>query len=167
MMSTLDSQPWHQVCLGLGSNLDCPVSQLAQALVAIGQLEATELMQVSRFYRSQPLGPQAQPDYINAAVRVRTRQEPESLLQDLQQIEREMGRQRGERWGPRVIDIDILTIDELTLCLPTLTIPHPEIRNRRFVLVPLLEVSPRERLPDGSCISHCIDQLDDAPITAL
>ncbi|MEE4145911.1 MAG: 2-amino-4-hydroxy-6-hydroxymethyldihydropteridine diphosphokinase [Halieaceae bacterium] len=139
-----------QACIGLGSNLQEPLQQLRRALLAMARLPASRLVQVSSAYRSAAVGPGEQPEYLNAAALLETSLEPGALLQALQRIERSQGRVRTIRWGPRTIDLDILLYGDLRLVDPTLTIPHPALALRNFVLYPLLELcGPNRVLPDG------------------
>jgi 2-amino-4-hydroxy-6-hydroxymethyldihydropteridine diphosphokinase len=131
------------VYIGLGANLDDPRRHVEQAAAALAGLPATGLEQLSWLYRTAPVGPADQPDYINAAARLVTRLSPRALLAALQQIERAHGRVRdGTRWGPRTLDLDILLFGTRHGAWPGLTLPHPEIHRRAFVLVPLAEVAP-------------------------
>ena len=128
--------------IGLGANLGDPRRQLEEALVRLAALEEVEVQKVSAFYLNPPLGPPGQPWYVNAAAQVRTRLEPEELLRALRQVEEDLGRVRGERWGPRIIDLDILLYDGVIMSGPELVLPHPEMHRRAFVLVPLAEIAP-------------------------
>ncbi|MFZ0789027.1 MAG: 2-amino-4-hydroxy-6-hydroxymethyldihydropteridine diphosphokinase [Chromatiaceae bacterium] len=130
--------------VGLGSNLSDPTAQVRQAINELDGLPESELLARSPLYRTAPVGPADQPDYVNAVVRIKTRLSPRGLLEALQAIERAHGRQReGTRWGPRTLDLDILLYGEERLAEPGLHIPHPEMGNRAFVLVPLADVAPR------------------------
>jgi 2-amino-4-hydroxy-6-hydroxymethyldihydropteridine diphosphokinase len=128
--------------IGLGANLGDPQRQLQKALVRLAALEEVEVLKVSRFYLNPPLGPPDQPWYVNAVARVKTRLEPEELLRALAQVERDLGRIRGEHWGPRIIDLDLLLYNGVIMSGPELTLPHPEMHRRAFVLVPLAEIAP-------------------------
>jgi 2-amino-4-hydroxy-6-hydroxymethyldihydropteridine diphosphokinase len=131
------------VYIGLGANLDDPRAHVERAAIDLGELPASRLEALSRLYRTAPVGPPDQPDYINAAARLRTRLAPWGLLRALQAIERRHGRVRdGTRWGPRTLDLDILLFGARRVARPGLTLPHPEMRRRAFVLVPLAEVAP-------------------------
>ncbi len=132
--------------IGLGANLGDPAAQLRAAL---RELQArVELLAVSSFYRTAPLGPPGQPDYCNAACAIASTLEPEAMLDLLQGIEQAAGRDRsGERWGPRVLDLDLLHVEGRTLQSPRLTLPHPELHRRAFVLVPLAEIAPDLLIP--------------------
>lgn len=129
--------------LGLGANLGDPRQQLAEALQRLEAAEEVEVTRVSTFYRNPPLGPEDQPWYVNAAARVRTRLGPEELLRLLQEVETAMGRVRGERWGPRLIDLDLLLYNGEVILAPNLVVPHPEMHRRVFVLAPLAEIAPQ------------------------
>jgi 2-amino-4-hydroxy-6-hydroxymethyldihydropteridine diphosphokinase len=129
--------------VGLGSNLGDPQHQVRQALAALGRLPATRVLAVSALYVTAPVGPQDQPDYVNAAARLETRLTPLELLAGLLAIEAAQGRHRdGTRWGPRTLDLDLLLHGDAELDLPGLRLPHPEIGRRAFVLIPLAEVAP-------------------------
>lgn len=133
------------VYIGLGANLGDPRRQVEQALVQLQDLPRSELAAVSSLYRTAPVGPANQPDFINAVARLDTSLEPPALLASLQQIERSHGRIRnGERWGPRTLDLDILLVGEQVLDLPHLRVPHPQMHVRAFVLAPLAEIAPPE-----------------------
>lgn len=134
--------------VGLGANLGDPPAQLRAALKAIAALPRTRIEAVSRFYRSAPMGPADQPDYCNAACRVTTELAPRALLEALIGIERTAGRERGaERWGPRLLDLDLLHVEGIALDEPGLHLPHPGLMRRNFVLVPLAELAPTLVIP--------------------
>jgi 2-amino-4-hydroxy-6-hydroxymethyldihydropteridine diphosphokinase len=128
--------------LGLGANLGDPEAQLREALERLNAAEEVEVTRVSTFYRSPPLGPENQPWYVNAVARLRTRLGPEELLRLLQQVETALGRVRGERWGPRRLDLDLLLYNGEVILTPNLVVPHPEMHRRAFVLAPLAEIAP-------------------------
>lgn len=133
------------VYLGLGSNLG---DRLAVLRVAIAELAGLGYLErVSSIYETEPWGDTDQPKFLNLCCRLRTHLAPRSLLAETQAIERRLGRLPTRRWGPRLIDIDLLTYDELTLSSPELTLPHPSIAERAFVLVPLAELAPRLCIP--------------------
>ncbi len=136
-----------RVFVGLGSNLDDPLAHIRQALRELKGLPQTRLVCRSSLYRSRPLGPVAQPDYINAVAELETGLEPEALLSELQAIEQTHGRERGERWGPRTLDLDILLYGDRQLDRPHLRVPHPELTNRAFVLYPLAEIAEDLSIP--------------------
>ncbi|PKM43427.1 MAG: 2-amino-4-hydroxy-6-hydroxymethyldihydropteridine diphosphokinase [Gammaproteobacteria bacterium HGW-Gammaproteobacteria-1] len=153
--------------IGLGSNLDDPAQQLRRALEALAQLPQTRLAGCSRFYRSAPLGPQDQPDYINAVAALDTALEAEALLDALQAIEAAQGRVRLRRWGPRTLDLDLLLYGRETLTTPRLTVPHPGLAERNFVLYPLADLAPEMVLPDGRALTDLLKQCDAAGLEAL
>jgi len=133
--------------IGLGSNLSDPQMQLEQALSALAALPACRHLKASSFYRSRPMGPQDQPQYINAVASLETDLEPEALLDTLQAIENEQGRLRDEHWGPRTLDLDILLYGAELMNSARLTIPHPGLAEREFVLYPLFELAPGLVIP--------------------
>src|SRR5262249_13573004 len=126
--------------IGLGSNLDDPLAQIQRAFEALDRVAGLRVIARSGLYRSKPLGPQDQPDYVNAAVGALTKLEPRALLHSLKALEAELGRaQPIERWGPRRIDFDILLYGSMRLGDPELTLPHPGLTQRAWVLYPLAE----------------------------
>lgn len=143
--------------LGLGANLHLPLLQLQQAVVALAALEHCQLQSVSSLYGSKPMGPQDQPDYVNAVVAILTTLTAEQLLDQLQKIELEQGRQRkDQRWGPRTLDLDILLFGEQCIDNERLTVPHYGMKVREFVLYPLAELAPELHLPDGTALSQLL-----------
>jgi 2-amino-4-hydroxy-6-hydroxymethyldihydropteridine diphosphokinase len=128
--------------VGLGANLGDPHRQLEEALARLAALEEVEVLKASTFYLNPPLGPPGQPWYVNAVAQVKTRLEPEELLRALGQVEQDLGRVRGERWGPRIIDLDLLLYNGVIMSGPELVLPHPEMHRRAFVLAPLAEIAP-------------------------
>ena len=133
--------------VGLGSNLNAPVAQVSGALAALAALPDSELLAASSLYRNPPMGPQDQPDYVNAAALLRTRLTAQALLQELQALERRQGRVRERRWGPRTIDLDLLLWGDATINEPGLIVPHPGLHERPFVLYPLAEIAPGLHVP--------------------
>lgn len=134
--------------IALGANLGDAVAMVTRAMNDLGAVPATRVTGRSRLYRSAALGPAPQPDYVNAVARVETTLTPHHLLDELQAIEERHGRVRdGTRWGPRTLDLDLLLYDDLSLRDERLTLPHPEITRRNFVLAPLLELEPAARIP--------------------
>lgn len=128
--------------IGLGSNLDDPARQVGTACVEIEGLASSRCLACSSLYATTPVGPVDQPAFINAVACIETALNPHALLDALQHIEREHGRVRdGTRWGPRTLDLDLLIFGDRMLDEPGLTLPHPEIRRRAFVLVPLAEIA--------------------------
>lgn len=153
--------------IGLGANLDHPAAQIAWALRALAALPATRLDAVAPLYRSRAIGPQPQPDYLNTAARLRTGLEPRELLRHLQKLEAARGRVRGERWGPRPLDLDILLYGESCVAEADLVIPHPRLGERNFVLAPLHDLDPHLRLPDGAAVADLLARAGHAGIVRV
>ncbi|MGL4859804.1 MAG: 2-amino-4-hydroxy-6-hydroxymethyldihydropteridine diphosphokinase, partial [Enterobacteriaceae bacterium] len=146
--------------VALGSNLGESVAQANSALKALRALPESELVACSSFYRSKPMGPQDQPDYLNAVIHLLTALTPEALLDHLQTIEHNLGRVcTGEHWGPRTLDLDLLLYGTLQMHSERLTIPHYGMKQREFVLYPLHELAPELILPDGTVLSELLDQI--------
>jgi 2-amino-4-hydroxy-6-hydroxymethyldihydropteridine diphosphokinase len=140
------SQAELRAFLGLGSNLGDRLANLTQAVKSLAL--GVTIVRTSRVYETAPVGP-PQPDYLNAVVEVDTDLSARDLLDACLAVERQMGRVRAERWGPRVIDIDLLTYGRETIDEPGLTVPHPHMHERAFVLAPLLELDGDPPLPGG------------------
>jgi 2-amino-4-hydroxy-6-hydroxymethyldihydropteridine diphosphokinase len=140
--------------IGIGSNEGDRLLNLAQAIEALSELPETHVQRASRAYETEPAYVVDQPPFANAVVAIETDLEPEQLLGYLQNIEAEMGRVRAVDKGPRVIDLDILTYGDEEMVSEQLTIPHPGLRERDFVVTPLLEIAPRLHLPDGERVRH-------------
>ena len=154
--------------LGLGANLGDPPRQLTEALARLEATEEVQVLKVSAFYRNPPLGPPEQPWFINAAAQIRTRLTPEELLRVLQQIEAALGRVRGERWGPRRIDLDLLLYNGVVMTGPELVLPHPEMHRRAFVLVPLAEIAPEAWHPGlDKTAAELLAALDPAEVALV
>tara|TARA_Y100000782_G_C10132663_1_gene243608 strand:- start:406 stop:885 length:480 start_codon:yes stop_codon:yes gene_type:complete len=149
------------VYIGLGANLDQPQQQLEQALIELAQLPNSTLISHSSLYHSKPIGPQNQPDYINAVALIETDLTPLALLDTLQQLEQDHGRIRKRHWGERTLDLDIILIDDQTINSERLTIPHPFAQQRSFVLIPLFEISPQLVFPDGTALEQLLTELDN------
>jgi 2-amino-4-hydroxy-6-hydroxymethyldihydropteridine diphosphokinase len=147
--------------IGLGSNLSDPQAQIVKAIDAIAQLEGCSIETVSSLYFSRPMGPQDQPNYMNAVLSLNTNLAPLALLDALQAIENNSGRVRKDnRWGARILDLDILLYDIEVINTERLTIPHYGIKLREFVLLPLAEIAPELCLPDGDNISELSKNID-------
>ena len=154
--------------LGLGSNLEHPLQQLQTAIKAIEELESVCVDKLSSFYATKPVGPQDQPDYVNAVARIETSYAPLELLDALQEIEQQQGRVRdGERWGPRTLDLDILLYDDEVIDHPRLIVPHPEIQNRAFVLYPLSEIAPDLYIPKLGELKELLKSVDENLISIM
>jgi 2-amino-4-hydroxy-6-hydroxymethyldihydropteridine diphosphokinase len=148
--------------LGLGSNVGDSAGHL-RAAVELLEVEGIEIDAVSSTYVTEPVGEVLdQPDFLNAAVRIRTELEPEELLDVCKRVEAERGRSfEAPRHSPRPLDVDLLLLGDLELSTDRLTLPHREVRTRRFVLVPLLELDPKLTLPDGSRLADALAALPD------
>lgn len=144
--------------IGLGSNLDDPLDQVRRALEELEQLPQCHLVRHSSLYRSDPVGPQDQPDFINAVAELHTTLEAEPLLDQLQAIEQAHRRVRRIHWGPRTLDLDLLLYGGHTIDSERLRVPHPFMGERAFVLWPLAEIAPRLVLPDGTELTDLLDQ---------
>ncbi len=147
--------------IGLGSNLNNPKQQLKNALFNLQNTPKIQLINTSSFYQNPPLGPQDQPDYVNAVAQISTDLSALLLLDTLQSIEQQQGRQRAsEQWGPRTLDLDILLYNNSIIHHPRLTIPHTGLKSRAFVLQPLQEISPYLTLPNGTSITELVKKTD-------
>ncbi len=134
--------------VGLGANLGDPVQQVKSGLQSLESIPDTGVTARSSLYRTAPVGPQDQPDFINAVARLETGLPAITLLRRLQDIEDGHGRRRGsQRWGPRTLDLDLLLFGEQEINDETLRVPHPEMTRRGFVLLPLLEIEPDIHIP--------------------
>ncbi|HSS64133.1 MAG TPA: 2-amino-4-hydroxy-6-hydroxymethyldihydropteridine diphosphokinase [Gammaproteobacteria bacterium] len=134
--------------IALGSNLDDPLKRIDAAFLALSELPATQLSKRSPSYRNRAVGPGRQPDFINAVAKLATDLDPHVLLDAIQDIERAQGRERdAERWAPRIIDLDILLYGDCEMDNGRLTLPHPEMHRRRFVLQPLSDIAPDLEIP--------------------
>ena len=139
---------WQPAYIGLGSNLQDPGAQVLRAYAALERVPSTRAVSRSPLYRSKPLGPVSQPDFVNAVAGVLTQLGPRALLDELLAVERAFGRPaERERWGPRIIDLDLLVHGRERLQEPGLTLPHPGIVERNFVLYPLADLAPDLDVP--------------------
>lgn len=156
-----------QVYLGIGSNLGDSVRQVQHAIEQLSQLPSSRLVASSSLYRTAPVGPQDQPDFINTVVALETQISPIALLDAAQQLEKDAGRKRLRHWGERTLDVDILLYGDQVIHQPRLDVPHPQMTKRAFVLFPLVEIAPHLVLPDGSNIRHWADGVLDQPVEKL
>lgn len=155
-----------RVYIAIGSNLASPLDQVNAALAALADIPETTVVAVSPFYRTPPLGPQDQPDYLNAAVALDTALGPLALLDHTQRIELQQGRERkAHRWGPRTLDLDIMLFGEQKIDTERLTVPHYDMKNRAFMLLPLAQIAPDLRFPDGEKLSEILANLDPSGIS--
>jgi 2-amino-4-hydroxy-6-hydroxymethyldihydropteridine diphosphokinase len=153
----------HVSYIGLGSNLGASGDQLTQAFVRLDQLPGTRLLAQSGLYRSAPVGYLDQPDFVNAVAKIATSLTPQALLAALLQIEHECGRERTFANAPRTLDLDVLLYDDRQIHEHGLTVPHPQMHKRAFVLLPLLDIAPDCVIPvigSARCaMQGCLDQL--------
>ena len=147
--------------IGLGSNLHQPAEQVLQAMEALSTLPQTRLVRGSSLYLSAPVGFQEQPDFINAVAHIETGLSPRALLAALLDLEHRHGRVRARRNGPRVIDLDLLLHADLCCEEPGLSLPHPRMHERAFVLQPLAEIAPDCRIPGQGLAVDCLRACDD------
>jgi 2-amino-4-hydroxy-6-hydroxymethyldihydropteridine diphosphokinase len=143
--------------VGLGSNLGDRPANLWTAVLALSATAGVRVERSSSVYETSPVGGPEQGDFLNAVVEISTQLEPHALLKALQRIENELGRVRAERFGPRTIDLDLLLYDDREIDEPDLTVPHPRMRERAFVVVPLLELEAAGTLPDGHGLEPVTD----------
>jgi 2-amino-4-hydroxy-6-hydroxymethyldihydropteridine diphosphokinase len=158
--------------IGLGSNLSQPSQQIRRALATLAGLHGCQLLRHSRLYRTPPLGIPGQPAYVNAAALLDTHLAPLALLDQLQAVEQQQARVRTEeRWGPRTLDLDLLLYEDYQLSDPRLSLPHPQLQHRAFVLIPLADIAAGDLLIPGvglldellpRCNRMGIEILDDA-----
>ena len=153
--------------VGLGANLGEPIRQLQSALSALAQLPASTLLNTSSFYQSPPWGIEAQPPFVNAVAELATSLSPEQLMASLLSIELAAGRTRSLRWGPRVLDLDLLLYDDLIIDRSGLRIPHPHLHQRAFVLVPLVEIAPDLMVPGLGSAAALLQTVDWAEIKVV
>ena len=159
---------WSPAYVGIGSNLDRPATQVRRALAALADLPLTRVQAKSSLYASEPFGPVPQPSYVNAVAAVLTQLDAHAFFDALRELEARLGRQPPrERWGPRVIDLDLLLFGQQCLDTPELTLPHPGIVQRNFVLYPLHEVAPDLSIPGCGRVSVLAGRVDSAGIWRL
>ena len=154
--------------VGLGSNLDVPAQQIASALVDLAGIPDTRVLRHSRFYRTSPWGVTAQPDFVNAVAELETLNAGASALGHLLAIERKHGRERDQsRWGPRIIDLDLLLYGSERINERGLHVPHPHMHERAFVLVPLAELDPALGIPGHGRVDVLAAAITGASCVAL
>ncbi|HEX6613395.1 MAG TPA: 2-amino-4-hydroxy-6-hydroxymethyldihydropteridine diphosphokinase [Rhodanobacteraceae bacterium] len=154
--------------VALGSNLDDPRAQVLRGFDALTRLPGSRLLARSRLYRSAPWGVTEQPGFVNAAAELETTLAPRQLLDSLLDIERAAGRDRGgPRWGPRVLDLDLLLYGNLQCEDPGLTLPHPRLHERAFVLLPLNELAPDFEVPSRGRVRELLARMDSSGCTLL
>jgi len=158
--------PRHRAFVGLGANLGDAQATVRQALSALGALPGVELVQTSSLYGSAPIDAGG-PDFVNAVAELATALPPHELLAALQDIERQHGRERPYRNAPRTLDLDLLLVDDLRLDTPRLSLPHPRLHLRAFVLVPLAEIAPELVIPGHGALQPWLARCEDQPIRRL
>jgi len=154
----------HRAFIGLGSNLDHPVRQVETAIAELDTLSSTHLTRRSQLFRTRPVGYADQPDFVNAVAEVETQLEPRVLLRELLALEQRHRRVRGPRNGPRTLDLDLLLYDSLELDAPELTLPHPRMHERAFVLMPLHEIAPHADIPGRGSVSALLAAVDTSGV---
>jgi 2-amino-4-hydroxy-6-hydroxymethyldihydropteridine diphosphokinase len=152
--------------IGLGSNLDQPRQQVATALDELNALPLSRVSSASKLYASCPVGPQDQPDFVNAVVALETHLSPLALLDQLQALEQRHRRRRERHWGPRTLDLDVLLFDTTSVEHPRLQVPHLHMHERAFVLRPLLDIAPHLHLR-GQPLEHWLANLNNDDVTPL
>ena len=164
--------PAVRACIGLGANLGDPVAALRGAFSSLAGLPDSRLLATSKLYRTPAWGGVEQPDFINAAALLETRLEPLVLLQRLLHIEAQAGRRRDAeaaalRWGPRVLDLDLLLYGDDVIHVPGLRVPHPHLHERAFVLVPLADIAPEAGIPGQGAVMDALRQVDASDIVPI
>ncbi len=163
-----DATHWYPAYIGLGSNLSKPGQQIEEALGLLAELPVTRLVSTSSLYRSAPFGGIEQPDFVNAVVSILTQLSPMDLLAELQNVENRQGRERDEtRWGPRVLDLDLLVYAGHMISEPGLSVPHPGIGERNFVLLPLEEIAPDLEVPGLGRVTSIPVNRDEPSISRI
>jgi len=153
--------------IGIGSNLNDPVRQVELAFELLEDLDDSRLVAQSSLYQSEPFGPVEQPSFINAVALLHTTLDSWALLQGLQDIEISQGRKPGVRWGPRILDLDLLLHGDHEIDEPRLKVPHPGIAQRNFVLLPLQEIAPDLIIPGLGRLEDMVIDADEPPISAI
>jgi 2-amino-4-hydroxy-6-hydroxymethyldihydropteridine diphosphokinase len=158
---------WRPAYVAVGSNLNQPRERVLEAFDALAALRATRLELRSRLYRTAPMGPQDQPEFVNAAAGLLTRLSARELLEELLAVEGAMGRRRQERWGPRVIDLDLVWMTGAAVDEPGLKVPHPGVSERNFVLYPLCDIAPALAIPGHGRVADLMSKAGEAGISDL
>jgi 2-amino-4-hydroxy-6-hydroxymethyldihydropteridine diphosphokinase len=158
---------WRPAYVAVGSNLNQPRQRVIEAFERLATSRDTRLELRSRTYLTRPMGPQDQPDFVNAVAGLLTRLPARELLDALLDIERAMGRDRGQRWGPRIVDLDLLWMTGTTIDEPGLTLPHPGVSERNFVLYPLSDIAPTLLIPGHGPVVSLKSRVDSGGISVL
>ncbi|HEU0198516.1 MAG TPA: 2-amino-4-hydroxy-6-hydroxymethyldihydropteridine diphosphokinase [Nevskiaceae bacterium] len=156
---------WVRAWVGLGANLGSPARQIATAVAALATTPHIRMLRRSRYWRSKAIGPQPQPDYCNGACAIETTLRPEALLNILLDLEDAAGRTRTQRWGPRVLDLDLWHMEGVQRNTTRLTLPHPQIARRPFVLVPLAEIAPDLVIPGVGVVAELAAACDRSELS--
>lgn len=153
--------------VGIGANLDEPAARVRRAFVALDALPGSRVVKRSSLYRSEPQGYRAQPDFVNGVAELHTTLAPRQLLGALQTLEAQAGRERSFRNAPRTLDLDLLLYGDERIDDPMLTVPHPRMHERAFVLVPLLEIAPRAAIPGVGPARACLGRVRDQAVERM
>jgi 2-amino-4-hydroxy-6-hydroxymethyldihydropteridine diphosphokinase len=159
--------PWLAAYVGIGSNLSDPAAQVERTFADLAAMPGVQLVARSALYRTAPFGPVAQDDFVNAVAGVLTTLAPQQLLDALRHLEVARGRVSSVRWGPRILDLDLLVQGTLTVDTPDLTLPHPGIPERNFVLYPLRDIAPELQIPCMGQVAALAAKVDPSGITRL
>ncbi len=158
---------WRPAYVALGSNLAMPVEQVTRAYELLSLLPDTRLVRRSHLYATAPMGPQDQPPFVNAVAGLITQLRARALLEHLLRTERDMGRVRENRWGPRSIDLDLIWMSGESIDEPGLTVPHPGVSTRNFVLYPLADIAPDLEIPGHGIVRELKSRVDPSGIALL
>jgi len=162
------TQLWSPAYVAVGANLDDPLARVRQSFAHLAAIKATRLVATSRLYRTSPLGPQDQPDFVNAAVGLLSQLAAPELLTELKKLERSLGRATPVvRWGPRHIDFDLLIFGDERIQSEFLTVPHPGVPTRNFVLYPLLDIAPELFVPGHGRVRELASRVSAAGLSVL
>ena len=156
-----------QAYVGIGANLDRPDASVRRAIAAVASLPGTRMLSSSSLYQTAPVGYLDQPDFVNAAVHIETHLAPADLLEHLLQIEAQFGRKRTIRNAPRTLDLDLLLYADQSVALPQLTLPHPRMAQRAFVLVPLAEIAPDVAVGDAGTVAQLLGKMSTEGVRLL
>ncbi len=163
--SSTSSEAYKKAAIALGSNLGESLATLDSAIQFLDKTTGIKVKNTSKWYKTKPVGGPPQPDYVNACALLMVDLEPHKLLETLLEIEQKFGRVRKEHWGPRTLDLDLILYDNLILDTPNLQIPHPRMKERAFVLVPLAEIAPNWIEPvSGKSITQLREEVDCSEI---
>lgn len=155
------------VYIGLGSNIEQPYLQIKKAMMALDNLSGTKVLSNSGYFTSKPMGPDDQPDYVNAVVEIQTTMDANELLQQCQLIEQQQGRKKNRHWGERTIDLDILLYAEQKIDTRDLTVPHPGICQRDFVYLPLLKINSEIEVPAKGMLHDIVQSAESQTLKKL